>query len=58
MTTKDVQRKKGTYRLTSELDRKITEQAQIFGISKNAFVQQTLIKALELDKSLKPTGTC
>lgn len=51
-------RTNSTYRLTPELDKKITEQAQIFGISKNAFVQQTLVKALELDKDYPRTGTC
>jgi len=44
-----------TYRLTPELDKKITEQAKILGISKNAFVQMTLTKAIT--KDLQPTGT-
>lgn len=40
-----------TYRLTPELEKTIAEQAAKLGISKNAFVQMTLAKALEEPKS-------
>lgn len=48
-----------TYRLTPELDKKITEEARRVGLSKNAFVQYTLSIALGKveDKQIKPTGT-
>jgi len=39
-------RKRTTYRLTPDLDKLVTEQAKKLGISKNAFVQVTLSKAL------------
>lgn len=45
-----------TYRLTPELDKKIEQQSKSLGISKNAFVQMTLAKALG-NKKLSPTGT-
>jgi predicted HicB family RNase H-like nuclease len=45
-----------TYRLTPELDSKITEQAKQLGISKNALVQMTLTKAITQD-NLAQTGT-
>jgi len=44
-----------TYRLTPELDKKITQQAKKLGISKNAFIQMTLTKAIT--KEFQPTGT-
>lgn len=40
-------RRPTTYRLTPDLDRIITFKARKLGISKNAFVQMTLSKALE-----------
>ena len=39
-------RKRSTYRLTPELDKLVTEKARKLGISKNAFVQITLSRAL------------
>jgi predicted HicB family RNase H-like nuclease len=38
---------KSTYRFTPDLDQIITQEAKKLGISKNAFVQMTLAKALE-----------
>ncbi|MGV8149663.1 MAG: toxin-antitoxin system HicB family antitoxin [Alkaliphilus sp.] len=40
-----------TYRLTPVLDKVITEHAKNLGISKNAFVQLTLSKALRLQEN-------
>lgn len=53
------QRRPTTFRLTPELDKIITEEAKRLGVSKNAFVQMTLSKALEdrEEKRLQPTGT-
>lgn len=52
-------RRPTTFRLTPELDKIITEEAKRMGVSKNAFVQMTLSKALEdkNEKRLSPTGT-
>ncbi|MBN4074425.1 hypothetical protein JYT99_00680 [bacterium AH-315-E09] len=47
MTSPDI-KKRATYRLTPKLDRMITEESKILGISKNAFVQLTLTKVLQL----------
>lgn len=44
-------KKRTTYRLTSKLDSFITEQSKALGISKNAFVQLTLTKALQPKES-------
>ena len=54
MTTNTSQKKRTTYRLTPDLDKRITQQADKLGISKNAFVQMTLTKAIT--KDLQPTG--
>lgn len=43
-------KKKATYRLTPELDKRITEKAEKLGISKNAFVQIILSQQLGLEK--------
>lgn len=40
-------KKRSTYRITPELDRIITQQAEKLGISKNAYLQITLAEALE-----------
>ncbi|MGE5397705.1 MAG: toxin-antitoxin system HicB family antitoxin [Chitinophagales bacterium] len=40
-------KKRSTYRITPELDRIITQQAERLGISKNAYLQITLTEALE-----------
>jgi len=40
-------KKPTTYRLTPELDQIITRKAAKLGLSKNAFVQLTLSRALE-----------
>ncbi len=42
--------KRNTYRFTLDLDQIITQEAKKLGISKNAFVQMILAKALEADK--------
>jgi len=50
VTTLD--KKRSTYRFTPDLDQIITEEAKKLGISKNAFVQMTLAKALEVNKAI------
>lgn len=42
--------KRNTYRFTPELEQIITLEATKLGISKNAFVQMTLVKTLEINK--------
>jgi predicted HicB family RNase H-like nuclease len=42
---------KSTYRFTPELEQSVTQETKKLGISKNAFVQMTLAKALEIDNS-------
>jgi predicted HicB family RNase H-like nuclease len=44
---------KSTYRLSPELEQIITQGAKRLGISKNAFVQMTLAKALEVNQDDK-----
>jgi len=44
------QKSKSTYRLTPEVDKWVTEKAKLLGISKNAFVQMTLTRALKEDE--------
>jgi len=46
------QKNKSTYRFTPEVDKWVTEKAKLLGISKNAFVQMTLAKALGKDKKV------
>jgi hypothetical protein len=43
-------KKRSTYRFTQELEQSVIQEAKKLGISKNAFVQMTLAKALENDK--------
>jgi len=50
-------KKPTTYRLTPDLDKLVTDQAKKLGISKNAFVQLTLSKALQDGADPRPTGT-
>ena len=40
-----------TYRLTADLDKRIAEQSEKMGISKNAYVQIKLTEALEKEAS-------
>lgn len=51
-------RRPTTYRFTPELDKRIAQEAEKLGISKNAFVQMTLSRLLENNKKIfNPTGT-
>jgi len=51
-------KKRTTYRLTPDLDKKIAEEAAKMGVSKNAFVQITLTRALKHNNdTIRPTGT-
>ncbi len=44
-------KKRTTYRLSPELDQLIINHASKLGISKNAFVQMTLMQVLDANKS-------
>lgn len=44
-------KKTNTYRLTPEVDGWVSEQAKRYGVSKNAFVQMTLAKAMQEKKA-------
>jgi ribosome-binding protein aMBF1 (putative translation factor) len=45
-----------TYRLTHELDQVIASEAERLGISKNALVQMTLVKALGIKQAEPPAS--
>ena len=45
-----VRMKRNTYRLTAEVEKWIASKAKRLGISKNAFVQMTLAKAMQQEQ--------